>query len=163
MAVAANNVIGAENDMPWRLSSDLKKFKATTMGKPVIMGRKTFESIGKPLPGRLNIVISRSTPEDGRGATWVSTISEALEIARTYVEREGIDEIMVIGGGNIYAQTIDQAYRLYVTHIPLSPEGDTRFPEISPKTWNIVNEEVIPKGERDDVETRFCIYEKRSN
>lgn len=154
-AVAENGVIGRDGDMPWHLSTDLKRFKATTMGKPVVMGRKTWESIGRPLPGRLNIVITRRQDFRPDGARVVSSLQEAIELARR--EGEG-DEIAVIGGGEIYAQAIAHADLLHVTHVDAAVEGDTRFPSIDPAIWTPISSEQIPAGERDSYPTRHVIY-----
>ncbi|MEP3234099.1 MAG: dihydrofolate reductase [Hyphomicrobiales bacterium] len=156
-AVAKNRVIGADNDMPWRLSTDLKRFKAVTMGKPIIMGRRTFESVGKALPGRLNIVISRSTDLTLEGAEVVATLDEALEVATN----TGTDEIMITGGGQIYALMMDRADKLYITEVDAEPEGDTVFPEIDLANWIKVHEEDVPRGEKDSAETIYRIFERK--
>ncbi|MCC2605121.1 type 3 dihydrofolate reductase [Planctobacterium marinum] len=128
-AMAHNRVIGADNQMPWHLPADLKHFKAVTLGKPVIMGRKTFESIGRPLPGRLNIVISRSGFA-AEGVTVVSTPQLALEAA------DAAEEVMIIGGGVIYDLFLEQADCLYLTFIDLDVAGDTQFPDYQQvATW----------------------------
>ncbi|WP_067709086.1 MULTISPECIES: type 3 dihydrofolate reductase [unclassified Erwinia] len=127
-AMAADRVIGMENAMPWHIPADLAWFKRNTLGKPVIMGRRTWESIGRPLPGRLNIVISRQ-PGDAEGATWVTSIEEALKAAGD------AEEVMVIGGGKIYEQLLARADRLYLTHIDAEVEGDTTFPDYEPDQW----------------------------
>ncbi len=127
-ALAADRVIGMENAMPWHLPADLAWFKRHTLNKPVIMGRRTWESIGRPLPGRLNIVIS-SKPGDAGGVTWVTSIEAALAAAGE------VEEVMVIGGGRIYEQLLPQAGRLYLTHIDAEVEGDTHFPDYAPDQW----------------------------
>ena len=124
-AMAKQRVIGYNNQMPWHLPADLKHFKATTMGKPIIMGRKTFESIGKALPGRRNLVVSRNKDFHAKDADVVSSIDEALSLL------SDVDEIMVIGGANIYQQTLAMAQRLYLTFIDLEVEGDAFFPDYS--------------------------------
>lgn len=124
-AMAANRVIGKDNQMPWHLPADLKHFKAVTLGKPVVMGRKTFESIGRVLPGRRNLVISRTPPADSRGAEWVNSLAQALELL------QGHDEVMIIGGGEIYRQALPLAQRLYLTDIDLTTEGDAFFSGLS--------------------------------
>ncbi|ODN70722.1 dihydrofolate reductase [Methylobrevis pamukkalensis] len=159
VAVAANGVIGADGDMPWKLSSDLKRFRRLTMGKPVVMGRKTFASIGRPLDGRTNIVVTRDDGFRPEGATVVSDLAAALAAARLSPGGDG--EIMVIGGGTIYGQLIGDADRLYVTHVDAAPAGDTRFPAIDPDVWAVVSEEPIPRTERDSAEARFVVYERR--
>ncbi|MEM8797333.1 MAG: dihydrofolate reductase [Pseudomonadota bacterium] len=162
VAVAENNIIGADNDMPWHLSSDLKRFKAITLGKPIIMGRKTHESIGKVLPGRLNIVISRDKELAIDGAIVVSSLEEAIEAATREVTsgETANGEVMVIGGGTIYEQALPLAARLYVTHVAVSPEGDTRFPPIDSEVWRVVHEEQIDRSEKDSADTLYRIYER---
>lgn len=157
VAIADNGVIGREGGLPWRQSSDLKRFKAVTMGKPVIMGRKTFESIGKPLPGRRNIVITRNAGYRAEGADVVSGVEEALELA----EAGGAEEACIIGGGEIYRQSMARADRLDVTHVLAAVEGDTRFPEIDPAIWKAVSSEDVPAGEKDTHATRRVVYERR--
>lgn len=122
-AMAKNRVIGKDNQMPWHLPADLKHFKQVTLSKPIIMGRKTYESIGRPLPGRRNIVISRNADYQLEGCETVTSVDAALEL----VSDE--EEIMVIGGGFLYAQMIERAHKLYLTFIDLEVEGDTQFPE----------------------------------
>lgn len=157
-AVAENGIIGAGNAMPWKLSSDLKRFKALTMGKPVIMGRKTFESIGKPLPGRANIVVSRQRGFAPKGVTVVGSVDAALVTAEE--KAAGGDEIMVIGGGEIYRSAIDRADRLYITHVEAAPEGDTHFPAIDPAIWRATTAERLPSGPKDSEASTFVIYER---
>ena len=159
-AVAENGVIGRDGDMPWKLSSDLKRFKAITMGKPVVMGRKTFESIGKPLPGRPNIVISRSQALID-GAIVTTGLGAALEKAASLVP-ESDPVICVIGGGEIYRQAIDRADRLEITHVAGEIDGDTVFPEIDPAVWQLVSEEAVSPGERDSHAMRFAVYRRIS-
>lgn len=161
VAVAKNGVIGNAGGMPWHLSSDLKRFKRDTMGKPIVMGRKTFESIGRALPGRLNIVVSRSdfVADDTVHAT---SIDAALFLAEGWAKENGAEEICVIGGGQIYAEMIDRASKLYVTHVMAEPEGDTKFPEISEAQWIPVTREEVPKGEKDSAETLYVVYERKT-
>jgi len=122
-AMANNRVIGKDNQMPWHLPADLKHFKQVTLGKPVIMGRKTFESIGRLLPGRRNIIISRSKPVDAKGAEWVTSLEQAFSVLKDQ------QEIMVIGGAEIYRQCLPLAKRLYLTKIDLDTDGDAYFPD----------------------------------
>jgi len=159
VAVAQNNVIGMDGDMPWKLSTDLKRFKRDTMGKPIIMGRKTFKSIGRPLPGRLNIVISRSdfVADD---TVHANSVEAALFLAEGWARENASSEICIIGGGQIYAATLPMASRLYVTHVMAEPEGDTRFPDISPSEWRPVEREEVPKGDKDTAETLYVVYER---
>lgn len=157
VGIAENGVIGRDGGLPWRLSTDMKRFKATTTGKPVIMGRKTWDSLPKrPLPERHNIVITRDPAHVGEGATVVGSLADALETARA----DGAAEACVIGGGEIYAQALPAADRLDVTHVLAAIDGDTRFPPIDPETWYIVSQEDVPAGEKDSHATRHVIYER---
>lgn len=161
VAIAANGVIGVDGGLPWRLSSDLKRFKRDTMGKPIIMGRKTWESIGKPLPGRENIVVTRTKGYQALGAHCVGSLSEAVLLAARLISDQALEaEICVIGGGQLYREAIDIADRLYVTHVFLEPEGDTLFPDILPQDWLPVHRESFPAGDKDDAETLYVIYER---
>jgi dihydrofolate reductase len=159
-AVARNGVIGNGGGLPWRLPSDLKRFKQLTMGRPVIMGRKTWESIGRPLPGRLNIVVSRSPGFGADGAKKAGSLSQALEIAAA--EQPGPGEVFEIGGGELYAQAMPYAARLYVTHVMAEPAGDTLFPEIDPVTWQLFSSENIERAPEDTADMRLAVYERRS-
>ena len=155
-AVARNGVIGADDGMPWRLSTDMQRFKRLTIGKPVIMGRKTFASIGKALPGRTNIVLTHrgGTPPDG--VVYATSLDAAMEIAAA----QGEGEAMVIGGGTVYAATIDRADRLYITHVDAAPEGDTYFPPIDPKAWKDTSSEAVGAGKKDSAATTFVVYDR---
>ena len=130
-AVANNGVIGSQNEMPWYIPEDLKFFRRMTLGKPVIMGRKTFDSIGKPLPGRRNIVVSRNRDLQIQGADVVTSLERALRLA----EKEKPEEVMVIGGGELYRLALPKARRLYLTCIAQAFEGEVRFPEIVQEAW----------------------------
>ncbi len=137
-AVARNGVIGADGAMPWHLPADLRRFKALTMGRPMIMGRRTFESIGRPLPGRRSIVVTRDPSFTAPGAVIVGSVEKAIELAESAARelRPGEpEEIMVIGGGQIYRQLLDRADRLEITHVDADVAGDTTFPEIVPTLW----------------------------
>ena len=155
-AVADNGVIGDGQRLPWRLSSDMRRFKTLTVGKPVIMGRKTFQSIGRPLPGRRNIVVTRQPDFSAAGIDVVRDIDVALALAG-----ETGGEIMILGGGQIYAETIGRADRLYITHVTAMPGGDVYFPAIDPAVWKAGPEERLPAGDKDSAATRFVIYERR--
>jgi dihydrofolate reductase len=156
VAVARNGVIGRAGQLPWRLSSDLKRFKADTMGKPVIMGRKTFESIGKPLPGRRNVVISRSTDFAPDGVTVVRSLEAAIAAAR----EDAPVEVAVIGGGGVFAEAMAIARRLRVTHVLADVEGDTFFPEIPSQDWRAISTQDVPAGPNDVYPTRHVVYER---
>ena len=137
VAAAANNVIGCENRLPWHLPEDLKYFKATTMGKPIIMGRKTYDSIGKALPGRTNIVITRQQDWQAEGVLVAHDLDQAIGLAEGIVAGagEGIDEAVVIGGAEIYRNSIKRAQKVYLTRIKKNFPGDAYFPELSPQEW----------------------------
>jgi len=144
VAVARNGVIGREGGLPWHISSDLKRFKEITMGKPVIMGRKTWDSLPrKPLPGRRNIVITRQPDFPAEGAEVVATPEQALSHCA------GAPEVAVIGGGEIYRLFWPMVDRLYLTEVDLEVEGDTHFPALDPAEWREVAREVHPRSERD--------------
>jgi dihydrofolate reductase len=161
VAMAENGVIGREGGLPWRLSTDLKRFKAQTMGKPVIMGRKTWESLPrKPLPGRRNIVITRNSAYRAPGAEIVSSLEEALA---TVQKEEDAPEICIIGGSEIFGLALPVADRLYVTHVLAEVDGDTYFPVIDPQEWAPVAEEETPAGEKDIYPTRHVVYERRQS
>jgi len=170
VAVARNGVIGRDDDMPWRLSTDVRRLKALTVGHPVIMGRKTFESIGRPLPDRLNVVVTRDQDWQADGAMAVSSLGAALELARAHLESfepdpddpdaEVPSEIFVIGGGEIYARALALADVLYVTHVEAEIEGDTHFPVIDQDIWTVTHTEDVPAGDRDSHATRHVIYER---
>ncbi|MBA8878670.1 dihydrofolate reductase [Phyllobacterium myrsinacearum] len=161
VAVAQNGVIGRDNGLPWRLSSDMKRFKAVTMGKPIVMGRKTWDTLGKPLPGRTNIVITRDPAFSVAGVIAVRSVDEALMIAGSHAAADKVDEICVIGGGEIYRQLLDRADRLYITWVLSNIEGDAFFPALDAKVWNEVSSEEFPAGEKDNYPTRYAIYERR--
>jgi dihydrofolate reductase len=163
VAIAENGVIGREGGLPWRLSSDLKRFKAGTMGKPVIMGRKTFESIGRALPGRLNIVVSRDPEYRAEGVETAGSLEDAIKLASVRARcMTGADEICVIGGGEIYRQALPLTDRLHVTHVLTEVEGDTSFPPIDPEIWERVRAQDFAAGEKDSHPTRHAVYERRA-
>ena len=156
-AVAENGVIGAAGAMPWRLSTDMKRFKRLTMGKPVVMGRKTFDSIGKPLPGRHTIVVTRQDRLGVDGVEIAGSLSSALAMAG----RSAADgEVFVAGGGEIYADAIGIADRLYITFVAARPQGEVYFPTIDRHEWKEISSEPYPAGERDSAPTRFVVYER---
>ncbi|MDE8556469.1 type 3 dihydrofolate reductase [Pantoea vagans] len=153
-ALAADRIIGMENAMPWDLPADLAWFKRNTLKKPVIMGRLTFESIGRPLPGRLNIVVS-SKPGAAEGVTWVTSLDEALQAGGD------AEEIMVIGGGRVYEQMLKRADRLYLTHIDAEVEGDTQFPDYEPDEWQSTFSEFHDADEQNSHSYCFEILDRR--
>jgi len=149
VAASTNNVIGANGALPWRLPEDLRHFKRITMGKPVIMGRSTFETIGRPLAGRHNIVLTRQAGYTAEGCDVVDGVAGALAAAGD------ADEVMVIGGGEIYRQFLPLAERIYLTRVQAEIAGDTLFPELDMDQWNIEHVEEYPAG--DDREFGFDI------
>lgn len=163
VAVSQNGIIGRDGDMPWKLSTDLKRFKALSMGKPLIMGRKTFESVGsKPLPGRPHIIISRSQRFDMPGVETVSSLEEALDRGKEIAADLGVTEVCIVGGGEIYRQALGLADELHVTHVETVVEGDTAFPPINPNEFALTEETSVPAGEKDNYPTRYAIYRRRS-
>ena len=160
-AVAENGVIGRSGGLPWRLSTDLKRFKAMTLGRPVIIGRKTFESFGKALPGRPNIVVTRDADYRPADAQAAYSFDAAIAIAEELAAAAGVDEIFIAGGGDVYRQAMSGADRLLITHVEASPDGDTSFPGIDSGEWGIAEETCVPAGEKDNYPSRFVIYDRR--
>lgn len=154
VAHANNRVIGKNNDMPWHLPADLAYFKKTTLGKPIIMGRKTYQSIGRPLPGRKNIVISRDDNFQAEGVEVVNSVDAALALVVDSAE------VMVIGGGAIYQHCLAAAQRLYITHINADIDGDTHFPEYDLTVWQKVASDIRPSDEKNLYQLDFSVYEK---
>ena len=134
-AMGENRVIGVDNQLPWRLPGDLKYFKARTLGKPVVMGRKTWDSLGRPLPGRLNLVVSRQASLQLEGAEVFASLPAALQRAQAWAQEQGVDEVMLIGGAQLYEQALPLAERLYLTRVALSPVGDAWFPPFEGLQW----------------------------
>lgn len=160
-AVAENGVIGAGNAMPWHIPSDFAFFKSATLGKPVIMGRKTFESIGRPLPGRVNIVVSRQTDYQPDGVLVIDSLDAALAHAQAIAAADGAREVMVAGGATVYREAMQRADRLCISHVALSPEGDAFFPRIDPLEWIVVEERQPEPHPKDTASFRVRIYERR--
>lgn len=159
VAVAKNGVIGAKGDMPWRLPTDLKFFKKTTMGAPMIMGRKTFDAIGRVLPGRLTIIVTSRADYTQEGALIASSIEDALLTAHQWALDNGAGEIFIVGGGDIYKQTLDFADRIYLTEVAAEPEGDTFFPALSEMQWKKVSSENVKAGDQDTADMTFFTLE----
>ncbi len=158
--VAQNGVIGADNRLPWRLSSDLKRFKALTLGKPLVMGRKTFQSIGRPLPGRETIVVTRDRKFRPDGVLVAHDLEAALALAEARAAAMGADAIVIAGGGELYAETFALADRLAITEVALAPEGDAHFPPIDPAEWREVQREPGVRGPNDEADFCFVDYER---
>ena len=162
VARARNGVIGKDGGLPWRLRSDLQRFKAVTMGKPCIMGRRTWESLPlKPLPGRLNLVLSKDESFTAKGALVCTTLDEAVEIARETAQEDGVDEICVIGGTALFAMALPRAKRLYLTEVEAEPEGEAVFPAFDEGAWVEVSSEAVSAGEKDDHDFVFRVLERR--
>ncbi|AZC25450.1 Dihydrofolate reductase [Pseudomonas sessilinigenes] len=158
-ALAENRVIGIDNSMPWHLPGDFKYFKATTLGKPIIMGRKTWDSLGRPLPGRLNIVVSRQTDLALEGAEVYPSLEAAVARAEQWALEQGASELMLIGGAQLYTQGLEQADRLYLTRVALSPQGDAWFPEFDEQRWKLVSDLPNP-AEGDKPAYSFEVWER---
>jgi dihydrofolate reductase len=154
VAVADNGVIGSGNQLPWRLPDDLKRFKALSLGKPIVMGRKTFDSIGRPLPGRLNIVISRRPGLEIPGCTVVTSIDEAIAAARL------APEIVIVGGADIYRQVLPQVRVVHLTRVHANVDGDAVFPELQDHEWREVAKEYHPADERHAHAFTFSTLER---
>ena len=162
VARGRNGVIGRDGDLPWRLRSDLQRFKAITIGKPCVMGRATWQSLPlKPLPGRLNVVLTRDESFEAKGALVVHTLADALEIAREQAREDGVDEVCVIGGAQIFETTLPKAKRLYITEVDAAPEGDVTFPPFDETDFVEVSSEAHPAGEKDDHAFTFRVLERR--
>ncbi len=157
VAVAANGVIGRDQDLPWRIPSDLKHFKAMTLGRPMIMGRRTFQSIGRPLPGRTTIVVSRDPGFAAEGVTVAATLEAAIVEARRVAARDGVGEVMIVGGGEIYARALALTDRIEITEVKLSPEtaGAVTFPALDPAVWRETARVAGLRGERDEADFDF--------
>jgi dihydrofolate reductase len=161
VAIAENGVIGADGAIPWRLKSDMKRFKALTVNKPVVMGRKTFISIGRPLPGRTNIVVTRDRDFRSPGVVVTHSFADARAIALGDALRRFATEIAIIGGAEIYAQWMDSADRLEITEVHARPEGDTRFATIDAKAWEEVSRVRNPAGEGDSADYSYVTLRRR--
>ncbi|MCK5499232.1 MAG: type 3 dihydrofolate reductase [Gammaproteobacteria bacterium] len=155
VAMDKKGVIGLEGDLPWYLSADLKRFKAMTMGKPLIMGRKTHESIGRPLPGRKNIILTQSQEFKAEGCTVVHSLEEALLAAGE------VDEVMIMGGSGIYDQSLDRANRLYITEVHADVSGDVYFPEFDGGEWVEIEREDHSADDKNDFDYSFVVKERK--
>jgi dihydrofolate reductase len=156
VAVADNGVIGRDNALPWQLPEDLRRFKRITMGKPIVMGRKTFESIGKPLPGRLNIVVTRDTNYLRDGVTVVPSFVEAVTAAGV------VGELMVIGGADLFRLFLPRAGRVYLTRVLEQVKGDVFWPELDPRAWHLVDRDSFPADDRHSHAMSFEVWERTS-
>lgn len=158
VAASDNNVIGHKNNLPWSLPDDFRRMKEVTMGKPLIMGRKTHESIGRVLPGRRNIVITRHPEKVMKGADAVGSLEEAIKLA----EQDGVPEAIIFGGGDVYKQALAMTDRVYMTRVHASIEGDTLFPELPPAEWRVTSEERHEIDEKHAVSFTFQTLERRT-
>ena len=161
VARARNGVIGRGDRLPWRLKTDLQRFRALTIGKPILMGRKTWESFPRrPLPGRLNLVLTRDPRFEAEGAVICNHFTEALEIAREQAAEDGKDEVCVIGGADLFALALPKARRIYLTEVEGDPEGDVVMPAIDESGWREVRHEAVPAGAEDEYPTVFRVLER---
>ena len=162
VAATRNRVIGRDNAMPWHLPEDLRYFKERTFGKPIIMGRKTWDSLGRPLPGRLNIVVSRQEDLQLEGAEVFTDLDSAIERGRQWAREQGASEVMLIGGGQLYHQALSLAHRVYLTQIEIELEGDTWFPQLPFDEWQRVDAQPQPAQNGQPAYT-FEVWERREN
>ena len=161
VAVAENGVIGAGGDLPWRLPTDLKRFRKTTMGKPIIMGRKTYVSIGKPLDGRDNIVVTRDRSFSAPGVHVALAIPDALALGRQLAAQRGAGEVVIIGGAEIFRATLAEADRIYLTLVRGSPAGDTRLEAFDPAIWAETAREPMVQGQGDQYPADFLVLDRK--
>ncbi|CAJ0867892.1 dihydrofolate reductase [freshwater sediment metagenome] len=161
VARAQNGVIGVGNGLPWRLSSDLKRYKARTWGRPMIMGRRTWESIGRPLPGRESVVMTRRPDFQAPGAHVATSLDESVEIARRLAREMGSNEIIVAGGEEIYRALLDRTDMIELTEVALDLPGDAHFPAIVPEEWEEIARETPPRGDRDEADFAFVTLRRR--
>lgn len=160
-AVAENGVIGKDNWMPWHIKSEFQYFKNTTMGRPIVMGRKSFEALGKPLPGRQNIVVTRDKNYKAAGVIVTHSVEEGIDIARGIAEKDGVDELFIGGGSEIYRLSLPDADRLYLTEIHLKPDGDTYFPPFDRGDWKEVKREFHPKKDGETADYTITVLERK--
>lgn len=156
VAVSENNVIGAGNNLPWKLSGDLQRVKKLTMGHHLIMGRKTYESIGRPLPGRTTVIISRQTNYAPEGCTVVSSLKDAIKVA------EHDEEAFIFGGGEIFTQALPLTDKIYFTKVHCEVEGDTFFPALNPLEWKVIDEQSFPADEKNQFGCTMTVYLRAS-
>ena len=160
-AVAENGIIGAENDMPWKISADLRFFKQQTLGKPIIMGRKTLLAIGKALPGRTNIIVTRNQNFKFADTIISNSLDSAIDVAKKIAIEAGIEEIIIGGGGEIYKQAMKLASILYISRVHATPQGDTKFPDINPANWLKVSTEPLEPYPNDTANVSVETYHRR--
>ena len=163
LAMTKNGVIGDQNQLPWKLPSDLKRFKETTMGHPIVMGRKTYESIGKPLEGRDNIVLTRSGIIEDTSVHTANSLEEACSLAKRFAENRGVGEIMIIGGGDIFEQTRGMSEKIYLTTVDMEAEGDTVFGPLQATNWELISSDDVKAGPNDTADFNVSVYERDSH
>lgn len=159
-ALSENGVIGRNNALPWHLSEDLKYFKRVTMGKCIIMGRKTWESIGRALPGRTNIVVTRARDYEADNARVVDSLADAIDLAENISFIDGSDEAFVIGGAEMYKAALPIVDRMHLTLVHADVEGDTWFPEFDPEEWEEISQEEFPASETNPYPYSICVFER---
>ena len=155
VATDLNGLIGKDNDLPWRLSADLRYFRQITMGKPIIMGRRTHESIGRPLPGRENIIITSDQGYQAEGCTVMHSLQSALQHCEQY------QEVMIMGGASLYQQCLPLADKIYLTQVDAELSGDTWFPEWDKTQWQCISQQDHPADENNDYPYSFMVYERK--
>ena len=160
VARAENRAIGKGGDLPWHLHSDMRYFRKVTMGKPIIMGRLTFKSLGRALDGRLNIVLTRNAAFEAPGAIMTYSLEEALDVARRAAAKAHVDEIMVMGGEDVFREVLPQASRIYLTEVHAAPHADTWFPELDLSEWREVSRKAHAAGPRDDHDFSFVVLDR---
>lgn len=160
VAMNQDRVIGVDNRLPWHLPADLQYFKRTTLGKPIVMGRKTWESLGRPLPGRENIVVTRQADFCAEGGRVCRSLEEGLSQAKALAEQSGRDEVMVIGGAQIYAESLPHCDRLYITEVDFRVEGDAFYPELDAGEWREVSRECYPPQSAEQPGHCFVVMDK---
>ncbi len=161
VAIAENGVIGREGQLPWRLPSDLKRFRKLTLGKPIIMGRKTYESIGKPLDGRDNIVVTRQKDLRAAGVHVVASIGEAMALGRKLAAERGVEEVAIIGGADIFRAAMPDTARIYLTLVHGDPDGDLRMALPDPQQWREIAREPMPQTPGDQFPADFIVLDRK--
>ena len=160
LAVSRNGVIGRDGVIPWRNSTDMRRFRSLTMGKPIIMGRKQYDTVGKPLEGRDNIVVTRNPDFSAPGIHAAASMEAALELAATLARQRGADEIMVIGGAQIYALALPKADRIYLSRVEAEVDGEVRYDLGDLSSWVVVSRQECPAGTKDQFGHTFCVLDR---
>jgi dihydrofolate reductase len=160
VAKAENGAIGRGGNLPWHLRSDMRYFRSITMGKPIVMGRRTFGSLPRVLDGRLNIVLTRNAAFEAPGAIMAYNLEEALDVARKEAAKTGVDELMIIGGEDVFREVLPQADRIYLTEVHAAPHADTWFPALDPSEWREVSREKHEAGPNDDHDFSFVVLDR---